>query len=303
MARQRIVVGLLISIGFWAAAQPTPPEPAQDVAVLSTPYGEIVWRFLPEAAPGHVAYVKELIGKGFYDGTTMHRVIPHFVVQGGDPNSKDSDRANDGEGQAERTLEAEFSPNLHYRPGTVGMARDTDPDSGSCQYFIAIDDIPRLDGKYTIFAEVVSGLDVARRIAQLPRDTNDNPLERVLVKARLEKRTLPHAIVSATAAAVSGETITGPDKPKPYDPKDGQWVAPTLQTKLAAQERKLRLDLSIAADGSVLDVRFTDPASTNVNEVLAAARAWRFTPATYAGAAAKVRIEIDSDGTGLGPPR
>lgn len=303
MSHRRVIVGLLVLIASWAMAHPKPPAPAEDVAVLTTPYGEIVWRFLPQAAPGHVTYVKELIRKGFYDGTTMHRVIPHFVVQGGDPNSKDADRANDGEGQADRTLKAEFSTTLHYRPGTVGMARDTDPDSGSCQYFIAIDDIPRLDGKYTIFAEVVAGLDVARRIAQLPRDTNDNPLQRVVVKARLEKRALPPTIVSATAAATTGETITGPDKPKVFDPTDSQWVAPQLQTKVEAREHRLRLDVSIDVDGSVLDVRFTDPASTDTDAVLSAARTWRFAPARFAGQAAKVRIEIDADGTDLGPPR
>jgi len=84
---------------------------------------------------------------GFYDGTTFHRVIPRFVVQGGDPLSKNDDRSDDGNGEADRRLKAEFSTTLHYRPGTVGMARDADPDSGSCQFFIALEGIPRLDGR------------------------------------------------------------------------------------------------------------------------------------------------------------
>jgi len=180
-----------------AAAKASAAGGTQEVAVLSTPYGEIAWRFLPDAAPQHVAYVKELIRRGFYDGTTFHRVIPHFVAQGGDPNSKNADRADDGEGEADRRVPAEFSTTLHYRPGTVGMARDVDPGSGSCQFFIALESLPRLDTRYTIFGEVISGLEVARAIAERPRDTNDNPLERIAVTARLAKRRVPAAALSA----------------------------------------------------------------------------------------------------------
>ena len=138
----RLILGLVVTAIGLAGSGPIPegataPPPAhEEVAVVLTPHGEIVWRFFPEEAPGHVAYVKELIRRGFYDGTTFHRVIPHFVIQGGDSNSKNDDRSDDGYGEADRTLKAEFSPALHYRPGTVGMARDSDPDSGSCQYFM-----------------------------------------------------------------------------------------------------------------------------------------------------------------------
>src|SRR5580765_6364267 len=188
----------------------------EEVAVVTTPLGEFVWRFLPQDAPEHVAYVKHLIATGFYDGTTLHRVIPHFVVQGGDPNTKNDDRSDDGEGEADRRLKAEFSRRLHYRPGTVGMARDADPDSGSCQFFVALENLPRLDGRYTIFAEVVEGLEVARRIAAVPRDLNDNPLDRVPVTVRLEKRTVREGVASREEGAFpSGEVLTGPDKPRP----------------------------------------------------------------------------------------
>ncbi|MCU0230342.1 MAG: peptidylprolyl isomerase, partial [Acidobacteria bacterium] len=122
-----VLAGAAWDAGSLSAAPPAaaPPPPGEEVAVVSTPHGEIVWRFFPEAAPQHVAYVKKLIASGFYDGTTFHRVIPHFVVQGGDPNSKNADRRDDGEGEGDIRLKAEFSSTLHYRPGTVGMARDT----------------------------------------------------------------------------------------------------------------------------------------------------------------------------------
>lgn len=276
----------------------------EEVAVLTTPQGEIAWRFFDKDAPNHAAYVKELIRRGFYDGTTFHRVIPHFVVQGGDPNSKNTDRSDDGEGEADRRLKAEFSTTLHYRPGTVGMARDADPDSGSCQYFIALENIPRLDGRYTIFGEVISGLDVARRIADLPRDQNDNPLERVTVTARIEKRPVATTIVSMQAGE-SGEILTGPDKPKFFDPRNILWRPPVLQTSAAgasASSSVARLDLALSAEGKVIDVRFVDPATPDAGRLRDRALGWRFTPATYDGKAVKARIEIDAAGGRVGPP-
>lgn len=288
------------------AAAPAAHAATEDVAVVRTPQGEIVWRFLPKDAPGHVRYVKELIAAGFYDGTALHRVIPYFVVQGGDPNSKNDDRADDGEGQADRRLKAEFSDRLHYRPGTVGMARDVDPDSGSCQYFIAIADIPRLDGRYTIFAEVVEGLEIARRIASLPRDLNDNPLVKVPVTIRLEKRAVRDGIASLDPSPTgSGEVLTGPDKPRPYDAKNRLWTAPALARAPIAPDPAVagaRLDVSIGANGKVLDVRFARADTPQPERLWAMAMAWTFTPATYEGTPRATRIAIDADGSHLGPP-
>lgn len=274
--------------------------------MLRAPQGEIVWRFLPRDAPEHVAYIKQLIKSGFYDGTTFHRVIPHFVVQGGDPNSKNEDRADDGDGSADRQLKAEFSQRLHYRPGTVGLARDADPDSGSCQFFIALENIPRLDGRYTIFGEVISGLEVARRIAALPRDFNDNPLQPVKVSVRLEKRRVPDAIASLSPGRTgSGEVLTGPGKPKPYDPKNRLFhppERPTASGPAVQAASSARLDLAIGEDGKVLDVRFKDPRTADADRLLAVALGWTFAPATYDGKPQKVRFEIDADGTNIGPP-
>jgi peptidyl-prolyl cis-trans isomerase B (cyclophilin B) len=285
-----------------ATAAAAPPA-GEEVAVVSTPLGEIVWRFLPDAAPEHVAYVRKLIGRGFYDGTTFHRVIPRFVVQGGDPNSKNADRADDGEGEADLRLKAEFSTTLHYRPGTVGMARDTDPDSGSCQFFIALENLPRLDGKYTIFGEVIAGLDVAKKIADVPRDVDDNPLEPIPVKVTLARRSVPARVLSREAGEGSGELLSGPDKPKPYDPADPKWGAPEPQGALAAAGPEwVRLDLALDAEGRVIDVRFADPATEDAAAIAKQARAWSFVPATYEEVPAKVRIGIDATGKNLGAP-
>ena len=305
---RRAILAAAIALATAGAAVEAPADAAaasaeEEVAVASTPMGEIVWRFLPDAAPQHVAYVKQLIGRGFYDGTTLHRVIPRFVVQGGDPNSKNATRADDGDGEGDRRLTAEFSATLHYRPGTVGMARDTDPDSGSCQFFIALENLPRLDGKYTIFGEVISGLDVAKKIADLPRDVRDNPLVPVPVKVTLARRAVPERVLSREAGEGSGELLTGPDKPKPFDPADPKWTAPAPRAALAAAgPAGVRLDLALDEQGRVIDVRFADPATEDAAGIAKKVRVWTFVPATYEELRAKVRIGIDATGKNLGAP-
>jgi peptidyl-prolyl cis-trans isomerase B (cyclophilin B) len=301
-----------LGLGIAAILSMTPAGAAgalagtEEVAVVTTPQGEFVWRFLPQDAPEHVAYVKSLITAGFYDGTTLHRVIPHFVVQGGDPNSKNDDRSDDGEGEADRRLKAEFSHRLHYRPGTVGMAREADPDSGSCQFFVALENLPRLDGRYTIFAEVVEGLEVVRRIASLPRDLNDNPLSRVAIRVRLEKRPVRGAIASLDPGeGGSGEILTGPDKPRPFDDKNRLWTAPALLSaplKPGPGEGTQRLEVAVATDGKVIDVRFVRPEASHPDMLLAIASAWTFKPALYDVRPQKARLEIDADGGHPGPP-
>ena len=296
MARRLAMAGILLVVAF-LGTQPVSAAAKEEVAVVHTKAGEIVFRFFPAEAPAHVAYVKELIRRGFYDGTTFHRVIPFFVIQGGDPNSKDADRNNDGDGEADRKLKAEFSAGLHYRPGTVGMARDVDPDSGSCQFFIALENIPRLDGKYTIFGEVISGLEVARAIAGLPRDLKDNPLEPVPMTVKLKMMRVPPSILSSKEGP-SGEVLTGPGKPKPYDPGDVQWKAPVLESRGPANgavdaPAGEPLDLCIGEKGEVLDVRFTRldlPKAAELEKAIK--KDWRFTPALLDGQPVKCRFSI-----------
>jgi peptidyl-prolyl cis-trans isomerase B (cyclophilin B) len=278
----------------------------EEVAVLRAPQGEIVWRFLPKEAPEHVAYVKSLIARGFYDGTTFHRVIPHFVIQGGDPNSKNDDRSDDGDGEGDRRLKAEFSTRLHYRPGSIGMARDADPDSGSCQFFIALENLPRLDGRYTIFAEVVEGMEVARRIASVPRDLNDNPLDRVSITVRLEKRQVREGVASREEGVFpSGELLTGPGKPRPWDPKNRLFPAPVLKTagmKAEGDAAATRLDISVGENGHVIDTRLVDPATKDALRLQSMPGTWVFEPPTYDGKPQKIRFEIRADGSNPAAP-
>jgi TonB family protein len=296
-----VVWSCLILAGLMAALECR----SEEVAVIKTSQGEIVWRFFPSNAPAHAQYVKELIRRGFYDGTTFHRVIPHFVIQGGDSNSRNEDRSDDGEGQAEKTLKAEFSQVLHYRPGTIGMARDQSPDSGSCQFFIALENLPRLDGKYTIFGEVISGLEVARKIAGLPRDLNDNPLERVMVTVRLEEREVPARILSLEPGDDSGETLTGPTRrPRPLDPGNVLWRAPIFKSKVTIEAgfSPQPLDVSIDEEGKVIDVRFPRIDTPQASKLKNLVSLWSFEPATYEGKPQRARFSIDSHGRKIGAP-
>ncbi|HET6515448.1 MAG TPA: peptidylprolyl isomerase [Thermodesulfovibrionales bacterium] len=153
-------------------------------AIIETKFGNIDLRFFPEVAPNHVNNFIELAKKGFYDGTTFHRVIPGFMIQGGDPKSKDLNKAGHGTGGPGYTLKAEFNDKPHKR-GTLSMARAANPDSAGSQFFICVADAPFLNKQYTVFGEVISGMDVADKIVSQPRDARDNPDERVEMKVRI----------------------------------------------------------------------------------------------------------------------
>ena len=132
--------------------------PAGNYVVMTTSKGPVVIELYPNVAPKHVESFKTLIAKGFYNGLTFHRVVPGFVVQGGDPNG-------DGTGGPGYTLKAEFS-NLHHKRGTVAAARSADPDSAGSQFYIVLDDANahHLDGQYTIFGQVIEGMDNVDKI-------------------------------------------------------------------------------------------------------------------------------------------
>jgi peptidyl-prolyl cis-trans isomerase B (cyclophilin B) len=157
---------------------------AETRAVIETKFGNMEIRFFPDVAPNHVNNFIELAKKGFYDGTTFHRVIPGFMIQGGDPNSKDPDKSKHGMGGPGYTVKAEFNDKPHKR-GILSMARAAHPDSAGSQFFICVADSFFLDRQYTVFGEVVSGMEVADKIVSQQRDRMDNPVERIEMKVKI----------------------------------------------------------------------------------------------------------------------
>ena len=155
-------------------------------AVIETRFGEIEIEFLDDKAPGHVKNFLDLAKKGVYDGTTFHRVIPGFMIQGGDPKTKDAStpRAQHGFGGPGYAIKAEFNDTPHVR-GTVSMARSNDPNSAGSQFFICVSDATFLDKQYSAFGRVVRGMEVADKIVGSPRDGRDNPNDRIDMKVRL----------------------------------------------------------------------------------------------------------------------
>jgi peptidyl-prolyl cis-trans isomerase B (cyclophilin B) len=155
-------------------------------AIIETSFGEIEIEFLNDKAPGHVKNFLDLARKGFYDGTTFHRVIPGFMIQGGDPNTKDpaASRQRHGTGGPGYNIKAEFNDTSHKR-GVVSMARSSDPNSAGSQFFICVADSPFLDRQYTAFGRVVRGMEAADKIVASPRDRADNPNERVDMKVKV----------------------------------------------------------------------------------------------------------------------
>jgi peptidyl-prolyl cis-trans isomerase B (cyclophilin B) len=151
------------------ALSPTSARAAdKEVAVLKTSQGEMVVEFWPEVAPKTVANFIKLAKSGFYDGTAFHRIIDGFMIQGGDPLTKDpSQEARWGTGAANERVKAEFNERKHQF-GVISMARSADPDSASSQFFLCLGDAPFLDGQYTAFGKLIKGDDVLRKLGKTP---------------------------------------------------------------------------------------------------------------------------------------
>ncbi|AIE84292.1 putative cyclophilin type peptidyl-prolyl cis-trans isomerase [Fimbriimonas ginsengisoli Gsoil 348] len=164
---------------------------------MQTNFGRIVIRFLDDKAPNHVANFKKLAREGFYDGTKFHRVIPGFMVQGGDPNSRSADRSTHGTGGPAQRVNAEFNDTPHVR-GILSAARSSDPNSAGSQFFLMVANAPHLNGQYSAYGEIVEGMDVVDKIVQLPRDSRDNPLP-----------ANPAILESVTIEPYAGESSTG----------------------------------------------------------------------------------------------
>ncbi len=176
-------------------------KPMMDVAIISTNYGDMVVEFFEGAAPKHVESFKLHAKNGYYNGTIFHRVIPGFMIQGGDPNTKGDNKATYGTGghaakfygigiEEEKTtwnLPAEFN-NIKHKRGILSMARSNNPNSGGSQFFICATDVAHLNGKYTVFGQVIEGDEIIDQIINLPRDARDNPNRRVEMNVSLGKR-------------------------------------------------------------------------------------------------------------------
>jgi len=196
--RTRTITALLLACALpLAAAQATkskgkgakvPRDYANTIATLQTDMGDIQIKFLYDKAPKHVENFVDLCAKGFYDGTLFHRVIPGFMIQGGDPNTKKAEDPSHPYGTGgnvvygkEVRLKAEFNDTSHKR-GIVSMARSSDPNSASSQFFIVVKDSTFLDNQYSAFGEVISGMEVADKIAATPRGANDRPNQPIHIK-------------------------------------------------------------------------------------------------------------------------
>lgn len=176
---------LLFTTIFWSCSG------NKSNVALETSYGTIIIELYDDAAPIHSANFRKLAADGFYNGLQFHRIIPGFVIQGGDPNSRGHDKSTYGEGGPGYTLPSEIGK-PHLR-GSIGMAREGDEvnpqrRSNGSQFYICVNDLPRLDGKYTVFGRVLKGMDVVDHIDSLNRDERDVPTIPVyIVKAYLIK--------------------------------------------------------------------------------------------------------------------
>ena len=186
-----VMIGVVMLLGasatVWSQTTiTTPPKSEEDmsnryiitVTQGNTELGEIEIKLWPDVAPKHSAFIADRVKDAYYDGCAFHRVIPGFMIQGGDPNSKDQPRETWGTGGYPEKVEAEFSDTKHVR-GTLSAARTSDPISFGGQFFLCVADSPWLDNQYTAFGEVVSGMEVADAVVNSPRDSRDNPIEKI----------------------------------------------------------------------------------------------------------------------------
>src|SRR6266480_6870155 len=159
---------------------------SNEVAVIKTSEGEMVVQFWTDAAPNTVENFKKLARQGFYDGTIFHRIVKEFMIQGGDPNSKDPAKENSyGQGGPGYQIKAEFNDHSHDR-GVISMARSSDPDSAGSQFFICLAAVHRLDHQYTTFGKLIKGQDVLGKIGDIPVTRNSmgepsKPTKRVVI--------------------------------------------------------------------------------------------------------------------------
>jgi peptidyl-prolyl cis-trans isomerase B (cyclophilin B) len=192
--RLPILIGLLTTALATAFAaeekkeEKTAMSTSNEVAVIKTNEGEMVVQFWTDAAPDTIENFKKLARQGFYDGTIFHRIVKDFMIQGGDPNSKDPAKENSyGQGGPGYQIKAEFNDHSHDR-GVISMARSSDPDSAGSQFFICLAPVHRLDHQYTTFGKLIKGEDVLEKIANIPVERNaqgepSKPTKRIVIES------------------------------------------------------------------------------------------------------------------------
>ena len=176
-------------------------KPLKEVGIISTQFGDMVVDFYDRAAPKHVESFKLHAKSGYYNGTIFHRVIPGFMIQGGDLNTKGENKSIYGQGghaakfygigkednPSTWDIPAEFN-DIKHTLGILSMARTSDPNSAGSQFFICAGDASHLDAQYTVFGKVIEGLGIIDKIVNMPRDNRDNPINRVEMTVALESR-------------------------------------------------------------------------------------------------------------------
>ena len=176
-----LVAILLLSISLMAFDQPEYAKEQENILIIETDFGNIEIALFIDKAPENVNNIIKLAKDDFFNGTTFHRVIPDFVIQGGDPNTKDDDPSNDGYGGPSYYIKDEIAKDLKHLTGTVALAK-ANPDENGSQFYICLKKLPFLDGKYTIIGQVLQGMDVVLKIAEVKTDKNDRPFEDVVMK-------------------------------------------------------------------------------------------------------------------------
>jgi peptidyl-prolyl cis-trans isomerase B (cyclophilin B) len=182
------LLAAILAVASVNAEEQKPMNSANEVAVIKTSEGEMIAEFWPEVAPNTVENFKKLARSGFYDGTAFHRIVKGFMIQGGDPLTKDpAKESRYGTGDPGYKIKAEFNDRSHER-GVLSMARSSDPDSAGSQFFICLANVSRLDHQYTTFGKIIKGDDVLGKIGDTDVTTSDSgerskPTKRVTVES------------------------------------------------------------------------------------------------------------------------